>query len=129
MRQFARQDEGSAVVEFVFVSMMLLALVLGVLQLALILHVKNTVQDAASEGARWAALADSSPAAGMLRTKELITSSVGAAYSQNVSVTTTTWLGVPAVAVTVRAPLPVLGLWGPVPGLEVTGHAPREYLG
>lgn len=115
-------------VEFVFVSLMLLALVLGVLQLALMLHVRNTIQDAASEGARWAAFADSSPAAGVARTRELIASSVGNAYAHNVSVKPTKWLGVPSVAVTVTAPLPILGLWGPVPGLEVTGHAPQEII-
>jgi Flp pilus assembly protein TadG len=123
------EDDGSAVVEFVFVSSLLLFLVLGVFQLALVLHVRNTVQDAAAEGARWAALADSSLAQGQRRTQELIRTAVGEQYARDVSVGFDTWLGQPATVVTVRAPLPLLGLWGPPRSLEVSGHAARETVG
>ncbi len=119
-------EEGSAVVEFVFVSALLVFLVLGVLQLALVLHVRNTVQDAAAEGARWAALADSSLAEGQLRTKVLIEMAVGEQYGREIQVGYDTWLGHPATVVTVRAPLPLLGLWGPPRILEVSGHAAQE---
>lgn len=121
-------EEGSTVVEFVFVSSLLLFLVLGVLQLALVLHVRNTVQDAAAEGARWAALADSSLSAGHDRTRDLIETAVGEQYAQDVRVEYEMWLGHPAIIVTVRAPLPLLGLWGPPQSLEVSGHAAREVI-
>ena len=116
-------------VEFVFVSSLLMFLVLGVLQLALILHVRNTVQDAAAEGARWASLADSSLAEGSARTEVLIQSAVGRQYARDIRVGYDTWLGQPAVVVTVRAPLPLFGLWGPTASLEVSGHAAREVIG
>jgi Flp pilus assembly protein TadG len=116
------------VVEFVFVSSLLLFLVLGVLQLALVLHVRNTVQDAAAEGARWAALADSSLVEGRTRTQVLIHTAVGQQYARDIEVGYDTWLGQPAVVVTVRAPLPVIGLWGPASTLEVSGHAAREII-
>lgn len=122
-------QEGSAVVEFVFVSSLLIFLVLGVLQLGLVLHVRNTVQDAASEGARWAALADSSLVEGHIRTTALINSAVGPQYASDIHVGYKTWLGQPAVVVTVSAPLPLLGLWGPSASLEVSGHASREVIG
>lgn len=115
-------------VEFVFVSALLLFLVLGVLQLALALHVRNTVQDAAAEGARWAALADSSLAEGHARTQVLIETAVGAQYARDIQTGYDSWLGQPATVVTVRAPLPLFGLWGPSHVLEVTGHAAREVL-
>ena len=44
-------------------------LTLAVVQLALALHVRNTVIDAAAEGARFASLAGSSPADGVARTR------------------------------------------------------------
>ena len=44
--------------------MILLPLVIGILQLALVLHVRNTLASAAGEGARHAAVAGSSAGAG-----------------------------------------------------------------
>ena len=129
VRVQGRGEDGSAVVEFVFVSSLLLFLVLGVLQLALVLHVRNTVQDAAAEGARWAALADSSLGEGQARTRDLIETAVGEQYARDVQAGYDTWLGQPATVVTVRAPLPLLGLWGPSRSLEVSGHAAREVIG
>jgi len=108
------------------VGVLVIALVLGVIQLALAQHVRNTLQDAASEGARWAALADNSLEAGPIRTRELITLAVGSSYAQNISVSSTSWNGRPAVAVTVTATLPLVGLLGPAQSLTVTGHASRE---
>ena len=55
--------------EFVLVGVLLTALLLAVVQLALALHVRNTVLDAAAEGARYAALAGSSAEAGVQRTR------------------------------------------------------------
>ena len=121
-------ESGSAVVEFVFVGILLTFVTLGVLQLGLALHVRNTVQDAASEGARWGALIDSTPADGVQRTKELITTAVGKQYAQDVSVSSQQWMGAPATVITVKAPLPMIGLWGPSSSMEVSGHAATEVL-
>ncbi len=107
---------------------LLTALLLAVVQLALALHVRNTVLDAAAEGARYAALAGSSPAAGVERTRRLIDAAIAAEYASDVSAATTTVGGAPAIAVTVRAVLPVVGLFGPERGLEVTGHAAIELI-
>ena len=121
-------DSGSAVVEFVFVGILLTFLTLGVLQLGLALHVRNTLQDAASEGARWGALIDSTPEDGVQRTKELITTAVGQQYATDVTVSSQQWLGAPATVITVKAPLPMIGLWGPAASVEVSGHAATEVL-
>ena len=122
----ASSERGSAPVEFVLVSVLVVTVVLGLVQLALALHVRNTLQDAASEGARWAALADSNAERGVARTRELITLAVGDQYARDISVRSVDWLGRPAVAVTVRATLPVIGLLGVPSGLEVTGHSSVE---
>ena len=108
--------------------MLLTVLVLAVVQLALALHVRNTVLDAAAEGARFAALAGSSPAAGVERTRDLIGAAISPSYASDVHATSTSVGGVPAIAVTVRTALPVLGLLGPPRGLEVTGNAAVETI-
>lgn len=119
-------ERGSAPAEFVLVGVLVVGLILGVVQLALFLHVKNTVQDAASEGARWAALADSTPARGVARTQELIETAVGSSLASDVSASTTQWNGHPVVAVTVRATIPLIGFFGLPEALVVTGHSAVE---
>ena len=123
-----RDDEGSAVVEFTLVGILLTVLALAVVQLGLALHVRNTVLDAAAEGARFAALADNVPADGVARTRTLITEAIGADYATDVTVATGEWRGHPAVTVRVRTTLPVIGFLGVGGGLEVEGHAAREFL-
>lgn len=127
-RAAVRDDRGSAPVEFVLVGVLLTFLTLAVLQLALALHVRNTVLDSAAEGARYGALADNEPADSVQRTIELISTAIGPDYARDVSVREGSWMGVPAVIVTVRTTLPLAGLLGPDRALEVEGHAARETL-
>jgi Flp pilus assembly protein TadG len=47
-----RDDRGAAVVDFVLVLVVLVPLVLGILQVALVVHVLNTLTGAGSVGAR-----------------------------------------------------------------------------
>ena len=63
-------ERGSAVVDFVLVLVVLVPLFLGILQVALVLLVRNTLAAAASEGARYAATLDRGPADGVARTRE-----------------------------------------------------------
>jgi Flp pilus assembly protein TadG len=123
-----RDETGSAVVEFTLVGLLLTFLALAVIQLGLALHVRNTVLDAAAEGARFGALADNAPADGVSRTRTLITEAIGADYATDIAVGTGDWMGHPAVTVTVRTTLPVVGLLGVGGGLEVSGHAALETL-
>lgn len=108
--------------------MLLTTVALAVVQLALALHVRNTVIDAAAEGARYAALAGASEADGVARTRELIATAVSADFAADVSASTITVDGVDVVSITVRTDLPLLGLFGPPHGLEVSGHAAVETL-
>jgi Flp pilus assembly protein TadG len=123
-----RDERGSAVVEFALVGAILTVLTVAVLQLALALHVRNTVLDAAAEGARFGALADNSPADGVARCQALIVAAVGADYATDVHATSGSWMGHPAVTITVRTTLPVIGLLGIGGALEVSGHAAVETL-
>ncbi len=123
-----RDEAGSAIAEFVMVSALLTVLALGVVQLALALHVRNTVLDAAAEGARYGALADNTPADGATRTAELVAVALGEGYPVEVDASLGDYLGIPAVVVQVTAPLPLAGLFGPASLLEVEGHAALEDL-
>lgn len=123
-----RDECGSAVAEFTLVGVLLTVLALAVVQLALALHVRNTLLDAAAEGARYAALAGSSASDGVARTQDLIGAAISAEYAQDVAAAHSSIDGVQVVAVTVRATLPVIGLLGVERGLEVTGHAAVESL-
>jgi len=108
---------------------LLTMLTLAVLQFTLALLVRNTVLDAAAEGARYAALADNELADGVARTRELLTTALGPGYAAHIAAGYDDFLGQPATVVTVSAPLPVIGLIGVDRGLEVSGHATRESLG
>lgn len=123
-----RDDSGSAVAEFVMVSALLTVLTLSVIQLALAMYIRNTVLDAAAEGARFAALADNGLADGEQRTRNLITVAIGPAYASDVAGAYGSYLGARAAIVTVRTPLPLIGLVGIDSALEVSGHASVETL-
>ena len=128
MRARCCDDDGSAAAEFVLVGALLTVLTLSVMQFGLALHVRNTAIDAAGEGARVAALADNSLADGVRRTTDLLSLALGDAYAGDVTAAYGDFLGHPAASVTVRAPLPLLGLLGPDRMLEVTGHGAVETL-
>ncbi len=121
-----RGERGSAVVDFVLVLVVVLPLFLGIAQLALVLHVRNTLTSAASEGARYAATADRSFADGEARTRSQITGALAGRFAQQVTAVPDDVQGAPGVEVRVVAEVPPLGLWGPAVQLVATGHAVEE---
>ncbi|WP_091694900.1 TadE family protein [Micrococcus terreus] len=119
-----RDDEGSAVAESVMVMALLAVVFAAVLQFGLIIHVRNTVIDAASAGARHGALADRTPADGADRTRDLLASSVPGADQAEITASLSEG-PVPTVTVTVRTQMPMVGfITGPV-DVEATGRAYR----
>lgn len=117
-------DRGSAAVEFTLVSALLVVLVAGVLQLALTLHVRNTLISCAGEGAHLAAADDRTLADGEARTEAMIRSALGG-YSVHVSADESIADGASIVTVTVDAPVPIVGLWG-VGSMTVSARAVEE---
>lgn len=122
----ASGDRGSAVVDFVLVGALTALLFAAVLQLVLVLHVRATLIDCAAEGARYGALAGSSPEAGADRTRELISSALADGFADDVRAESTVVDGLPVVRVEVTAPLPLVGLLGPSGAVTVDGHALQE---
>ena len=119
-------ERGSAVVDFVLVVVVVVPLFLGILQVALVLHVRNTLTSAASEGARYAATADRGVEDGAARTRAQIGAALAARFARDVTARPATVRGAPGVEVRVVAEVPALGLWGPGVRLVSTGHAIEE---
>jgi Flp pilus assembly protein TadG len=122
----ARGSRGAAIVDFVLVLAVLVPLFLGILQLALVLLVRNTLIAAASEGARYAATLDRDESDGVARTRAQIDGALAANYAEDVDARPILIDGAPGIEVTVHAVVPALGLGGPGISLTVTGHAIEE---
>ena len=121
-------QRGSAIADFALVSVVLIPLFFGVLQLALIWHVKTTLTSAAAEGARYGASYNRSPVDGQHRTEGVIAANFGASLHDSVSASQRRSAGYEVVEVSVVADVPTLGFWGPTVTLTVRGHAINEYL-
>jgi Flp pilus assembly protein TadG len=117
-----RTQRGAAIVDVVLVMVVLVPVVLGILQVALVLFVRNTLASAASEGARLAATRDRGPADGAALTRAQIEGAVSGKFAQDVSARQAG----DTVEVTVHARVPALGIGGPAIELTVTGHAVEE---
>ena len=126
MRGTGARERGSAVVDFVLVLVVLVPLFLGILQVALVLLVRNTLASAASDGARYAATLDRGPADGAARTRDQIDGAISDRFAQAVDARPAVVDGAPGVEVTVHARVPALGLGGPAVELVVSGHAVEE---
>ncbi|MBC7550741.1 MAG: pilus assembly protein [Cellulomonas sp.] len=121
-----RGDVGSAIVDFALVAGLVTLVFAAVLQLTLALHVRNTLVDCAAEGARYAALADRTPADGAARTRDLIGMSLATGFADDVTAVDRELGGLAVVEVQVSAPLPAARLLGPAGTRTVTAHAHRE---
>ena len=122
----ARSQRGAAVVDFVLVLLVLVPLFLGILQVALVMLVRNTLSAAASEGARLAATSDRGPGDGAALAREQVDQAIAGRYADDVTVRRVLVDGAPAIEVTIHARVPALGIGGPAVELEVTGHAIEE---
>ncbi|MEE1616937.1 TadE family protein [Brachybacterium sp. J153] len=118
-----RSDRGAAVVEFPMVAVLIVLIGLAIIQASLIVHTRNSLVDAAVQGAHFGALAGSDPEDGAQRAEELLERRYGDA------------LGAEATAVQdpdgtihvrVTATLPLVGLLGPSGTLAVEGRALDE---
>ena len=127
-RRRRRSDVGSAIVDFALVSVVLVPLFFGILQLALIWHVKTTLTSAASEGARYGAAYNRTTVDGQRRTSQVIDETFGTDFRDQVAASDSTVSGQPGVEVDVSAQVPVLGFWGPTITVEVSGHAVKEVV-
>lgn len=78
-------ERGAAVVDFVMVGALTTVFFLAVVQLALVLHVRNTLIDAAASGARYGTLADRGAGDARERTAQLIGVALTPEFARDVS--------------------------------------------
>jgi Flp pilus assembly protein TadG len=123
-------ERGSAVVDFVMVSLLIVALLLVVLQVAVYVHVRNVVTASAQEGARYAANADVDSASGVARTVEVVARATSIQTAGGLSCTSAEEVdgsGLTLVVVRCSGSVPsLLAALGNLLPLEVTGRAVKE---
>ncbi len=106
--------------------MLVVVILAALLQLALALHVRNTLIWCAGEGARYGARAGSTPERGAERTRTLIAESLSGSLAVEVGAERRDEGGVATVEVQVSASLPVLAWWGPPDAVSARGRAFAE---
>ncbi|WP_114855893.1 TadE/TadG family type IV pilus assembly protein [Brachybacterium sp. YJGR34] len=118
-----RSERGSAVAEFPMVAVLIVMIGLMVVQAALIVHTRNTLVDAAVQGAHHAALVGSSPQDGASRAEQLI----GERFGDGLAADATAVEDEDGtIRVRVTATLPLVGLLGPSGVMSVEGRALDE---
>jgi len=123
-------ERGSAVVDFVLVSVLIVVLLLAVLQVAVYVHVRNVVTASAQEGARYAANADVDSALGAARTVEVVAGATSEQTAEGLSCTSAEEAdasGLTLVVVRCSGSVPsLLADLGNLLPLEVAGRAVKE---
>jgi Flp pilus assembly protein TadG len=123
-------ERGSAVVDFVLVSLLIVALLLSVLQVAVYVHVRNVVVASAQEGARSAANAAVDSAFGAARTVQVVARATSVRTAEGLSCTSAEEpdpTGLTLVVVHCSGAVPsLLATLGDLLPVEVTGRAVKE---
>jgi Flp pilus assembly protein TadG len=123
-------ERGSAVVDFVLVSLLIVTLLLAVLQVAVYVHVRNVVTASAQEGARYAANADVDSALGAARTVEIVARATSEQTAEGLACTSAEeddGSGLTLVVVRCTGAVPsLLSALGNLLPLEVSGRAVKE---
>ena len=121
-------EAGNSTVEFTLVSVLLVGLFLGVLQLGFVLHTRNVLVAAAQEGARYGANADRGLPDARERTRAAVATALSDTVAGRLSYDAREVVrdGLAVVEVTVRGPLPLIFLPAGPLSLTARGHALEE---
>jgi Flp pilus assembly protein TadG len=131
LRRLSDDQRGSAVVDFVLVSVLILGLLLAVLQVAVYVHVRNVATASAQQGARYAANADVPSDAGAARTVEIVGQATSERTAQGLACTSGEEVeadsGLTLVVVRCAGSVPSLvPALGNLLSLSVTGRSVKE---
>jgi hypothetical protein len=127
VKAWGRKDSGSAIVDFVLVAPLLIAVALAILQVILVMHVRTVLTSAAAEGARAAALSGADPRAGERRARAIIDETIASDSVERIVVRRQMAGGTTIMALDIEARLPLLGLLGPTV-IHVRGHSLQEQV-
>jgi Flp pilus assembly protein TadG len=110
----ASPESGAAVVEFVLISVLLIFLLFGVIQVAVYYYVRNIVAASAADGARYAATSGVDARSGATRASQLIAHGLTADAAADITCTGGSAVdaasGLPVATVHCRGPLRALFL-------------------
>lgn len=120
------RERGAAVVDFVLILLLLVPLFLGIFQVGLVLYARNTATACASEGARYGANFDRTPADGRQHAANCISESLSSKWKTDVSAGTSQQGALVTVVVNADTTVPALGLWGDLVKVNTSGHAVKE---
>lgn len=126
MSPLSSGHRGSAPAEFVLVSTVLVALVLGIIHISLVAHTRTILQASAWEGARYASYYDTSDLEGVALTQRLIREALGSEHRASVSVRHVDIAGQEGVSFTLESSVPAVGLWSPGGEIVVEAAVPYE---
>jgi hypothetical protein len=113
-------------VDFVLVGILLTFVLLALVQLCLVLYVRNALVESAAAGARYGANADLGTSDAVVRTRDLIRTAVTGSIAPTVTGSTHVERGLQVVEVDVTAPIPALGFLTIGATMHVTGRAFKE---
>jgi Flp pilus assembly protein TadG len=113
----SERDDGAAVVEFVMISVLLVLLLFGVLQVGVYFYARNIVAASAADAARYAASAGTPASAGGVRAEQLIADGLGT----SAGITCTGARGIDASS---HLPVTIVHCVGTVKALLAPGHLP-----
>ena len=117
---------GNAPAEFVMVSAVLVALVLGIIHVSLVAHTRTILHASAWEGARYASYYGTTDRDGAELTERLIREALGVSHHSSLSVLHVDVAGQPGVSFTVESRVPQVGLWSPGGEIVVEAAIPYE---
>ncbi|MDP9102343.1 MAG: pilus assembly protein [Actinomycetota bacterium] len=129
LRSADARTEGSAVVDFVFVSVLVVALFLLVAQVGVALHVRNVLVASAAEGARYGANADRGGSDGERRARAAVASALSTEAAARMSYRSSLRAGPDGeqlMEITISGPLPVVFLPAGPLHITVQAHALKE---
>jgi len=123
VRERLAAEDGVAVAEFPMVAVLIVMIALLIIQAALIMHTRNTLVDAAVQGAHHAALMGATPQDGADRAEQLL----GARFGEALDAEATAVVDDDGtITVHIDARLPLIGLFGPSGAMSVEGRARDE---
>lgn len=117
-----REENGNAVAEFPLVAALVAAVALSVIQVALYVHVRNGLTDAAVQSAYHAALQGNDVSDGIARARDITDRRFASFVTPTVTGSVTNGI----VEIEISTNVPLVGFLGPANGLVVTGHAVKE---
>lgn len=120
------KDQGSAVVEFILVSVPLVALSIGVIAVSLTGFTQNVIRDSAIEGARFASLADQTSQSGCTRAREQLEKILSNKVLVKIICGSTELGETTFESVRISATLPLVSALLPIIQVTAVGSAPRE---